>query len=215
MESEDEDASGDDAEGAPVADGSLTSFLRATVNDKAVLDKLNALLKGIKISLKDLLVKEKGSIAIDIALAAITNLSAILGLLGEKPGDKIPNIPSLADLAHGALYSLTHDVNELSDRASSLTTGLVDPDWKPGSAGGDGGNNGNGGGSGTSGNGGTPDGGASKPAPSSKKPTSGALPQTGDSASFVSMALLGLGALAGAFKASLGSRGEDQDAIEG
>ena len=211
---------GDDAEGAPVADGSLTSFLRATVNDKAVLDKLDALLKGIKISLKDLLVKERGSIAIDIALAAITNLSAILGLLGEKPGDMIPNIPSLADLAHGALYSLTHDVNELSDRASSLTAGLVDPDWKPGSgsgdgSGGNGGNDGNGGGSGTSGNDGTPDDGASKPAPGSKKPTSGALPQTGDSASFVSMALLGLGALAGAFKASLGSRGEDQDAIEG
>ncbi len=202
---------GDDAEGAPVADGSLTSFLRATINDKAVLDKLNALLKGIKISLKDLLVKERGSIAIDIALAAITNLSAILGLLGEKPGDMIPNIPSLADLAHGALYSLTHDVNELFDRASSLTAGLVDPDWKPGSgsgdgSGGNGGNDGNGGGSGTSGNDGTPDDGASKPAPGSKKPTSGALPQTGDSASFVSMALLGLGALAGAFKASLGSR---------
>ena len=210
---------GDDAEGAPVADGSLTSFLRATINDKAVLGKLGALLKGIKINLKDLLVKEKGNIAIDIALAAITNLSAILGLLGEKPGDMIPNIPSLADLAHGALYSLTHDVNELSDRASSLTA-VVDPDWKPGSgsgdgSGGNGGNDGNGGGSGTSGNDGTPDDGASKPAPGSKKPTSGALPQTGDSASFVSMALLGLGALAGAFKASLGSRGEDQDAIEG
>lgn len=213
---------GDDAEGNPVSDGSLTSFLRATINDKAVLGKLGALLKGIKISLKDLLVKEKGSIAIDIALGAITNLSAILDLLGEKPGDMIPNIPSLVELAHGALYSLTHDVNELSDRASNLSTGLVDPDWKPGSGGdGNDGGDGNGGGnggtagggnSGNAGDGGTA--GGDKPAMGNKKPTSGLLPQTGDSSPFISMALLGLGALAGAFKASLGSRDEGLDTIE-
>ncbi|MFR3451927.1 MAG: hypothetical protein ACLTSX_10710 [Collinsella sp.] len=146
---------GDDAEGNPAADGSLTSFLRATINDEVVLDKLNALLKGIKINLKDLLVKEKGNIAIDIALGAIKDLGAIFGLLGGTPGNMIPNIPTLADLAHGALYSLTHDENQLGDRVNTLATGLVDPDWKPGggSTGGDGGN-GNGGGSG-SGNGST------------------------------------------------------------
>ena len=146
---------GDDAEGNPAADGSLTSFLRATINDEVVLGKLNALLKGIKINLKDLLVKEKGSIAIDIALGTIKDLGAIFGLLGEAPGNMIPNIPTLADLAHGALYSLTHDENQLGDRVNTLATGLVDPDWKPGggSTGGDGGN-GNGGGSG-SGNGST------------------------------------------------------------
>lgn len=223
---------GDDAEGNPVSDGSLTSFIRATINDEVVLDKLRALLKGIKINLKDLLVKEKGSIAIDIALGAITNLAAILDLLGEKPGDMIPNIPSLAELAHGALYSLTHDVNELSDRACRLSTGLVDPDWKPGSSGGDGGDGGddnggnggsgdggsgngggNGGGSGNAGGGGST-GGANKPSTGNKKPTSGALPQTGDSPSFISMALLGLGALAGAFKASLGCDDEGQDIVE-
>ena len=146
---------GDDAEGNPAADGSLTSFLRATINDEVVLGKLGALLKGIKINLKDLLVKEKGSIAIDIALGTIKDLGAIFGLLGGTPGNMIPNIPTLADLAHGALYSLTHDENQLGDRVNTLATGLVDPDWKPGggSTGGDGGN-GNGGGSG-SGNGST------------------------------------------------------------
>lgn len=144
---------GDDAEGAPVADGSLTSFLRATINDKAVLDKLNALLKGIKINLKDLLVKEKGNIAIDIALGTIKDLSAIFGLLGEAPGNMIPNIPTLADLAHGALYSLTHDENQLGDRVNTLATGLVDPDWKPGGGSGNGNDSGNGGSTG-GGNGG-------------------------------------------------------------
>ena len=146
---------GDDAEGNPAADGSLTSFLRATINDEVVLGKLNALLKGIKINLKDLLVKEKGSIAIDIALGAIKDLGAIFGLLGEAPGNMIPNIPTLADLAHGALYSLTHDENQLGDRVNTLATGLVDPDWKPGggSAGGDGSGNGNGSGNGSTGGG--------------------------------------------------------------
>lgn len=146
---------GDDAEGNPAADGSITSFLRATINDEVVLGKLGALLKGIKINLKDLLIKEKGNIAIDIALGTIKDLGVIFGLLGETPGNMIPNIPALAELAHGALYSLTHDENQLGDRVNTLVTGLVDTDWKPGggSTGGDGGN-GNGGGSG-SGNGST------------------------------------------------------------
>lgn len=144
---------GDDAEGNPAADGSLASFLRAAINDEVVLGKLNALLAKIKVSLKDLLIKEKGNIAIDIALGAIKDLGAIFGLLGETPGNMIPNIPALAELAHGALYSLTHDENQLGDRANTLATGLVDPDWKPGggSTGGDGGNGGNG----TGGNGGS------------------------------------------------------------
>lgn len=149
---------GDDAEGAPVADGSLTSFLRATINDQAVLGKLGALLKGIKINLKDLLVKEKGNIAIDIALGTIKDLGAIFGLLGEIPGNMIPNIPTLAELAHGALYSLTHDENQLGDRVNTLANGLVDPDWKPGggNGGGSGGSAGGGNGSGNgSGNGGS------------------------------------------------------------
>lgn len=148
---------GDDAEGNPAADGSLASFLRAAINDEVVLGKLNALLAKIKVSLKDLLIKEEGNIAIDIALGAIKDLGAIFGLLGETPGNMIPNIPALAELAHGALYSLTHDENQLGDRVNTLATGLVDPDWKPGggSTGGDGGNGGNGtGGSGNGGDGG-------------------------------------------------------------
>lgn len=145
---------GDDAEGNPAADGSLASFLRAAINDEVVLGRLNALLAKIKVSLKDLLIKEKGNIAIDIALGAIKDLGAIFGLLGETPGNMIPNIPALAELAHGALYSLTHDENQLGDRVNTLATGLVDPDWKPGggSTGGDGGNGGNGTGGSGSGN---------------------------------------------------------------
>lgn len=141
---------GDDAEGAPVADGSLTSFLRATINDEVILDKLGALLTKIETSLKDLLVKEKGNIAIDIALGAIKDLGAIFSKVGGKaPGNMIPNIPELAELAHGALYSLTHDENQLGDRVNTLATGLVDPDWKPGGGSG----NGSGGSTGGSGNG--------------------------------------------------------------
>ena len=208
---------GDDAEGNPAADGSLTSFLRATINDEVVLDKLNALLKGIKINLKDLLVKEKGNIAIDIALGAIKDLGAIFGLLGGTPGNMIPNIPTLADLAHGALYSLTHDENQLGDRVNTLATGLVDPDWKPGggSTGGDGGN-GNGGGSGSGngstggGNGSTSGSGGSAGAiTGSGKPSSGKLPQTGDTNTFAAAALMGLSALAAAIHA--GSRNETLD----
>lgn len=152
---------GDDAEGNPAADGSLASFLRAAINDEVVLGKLNALLAKIKVSLKDLLIKEKGNIAIDIALGAIKDLGAIFGLLGETPGNMIPNIPALAEFAHGALYSLTHDENQLGDRVNTLATGLVDPDWKPGggSTGGDGSDNGGGNGNGgSSGNGGNGDG---------------------------------------------------------
>ena len=224
---------GDDAEGNPAADGSLTSFLRATINDEVVLDKLNALLKGIKINLKDLLVKEKGNIAIDIALGAIKDLGAIFGLLGGTPGNMIPNIPTLADLAHGALYSLTHDENQLGDRVNTLATGLVDPDWKPGggstggsgnggsiggsgSTGGVGGSGTTGGNGGSSGNGfGTGNGSTSGSGGSagaitgSGKPSSGKLPQTGDTNTFAAAALMGLSALAAAIHA--GSRNETLD----
>ena len=176
-----------------------------------VLGKLGALLKGIKINLKDLLVKEKGSIAIDIALGTIKDLGAIFGLLGEAPGNMIPNIPALAELAHGALYSLTHDENQLGDRVNTLATGLVDPDWKPGggSTGGDGGN-GNGGGSGSGngstggGNGSTSGSGGSAGAiTGSGKPSSGKLPQTGDTNTFAAAALMGLSALAAAIHAAM------------
>ena len=215
---------GDDAEGNPAADGSLTSFLRATINDEVVLDKLGSLLKGIKVNLKDLLVKEKGSIAIDIALGAIKDLGAIFGLLGGTPGNMTPNIPTLADLAHGALYSLTHDENQLGDRVNTLATGLVDPDWKPGggSTGGDGGNGGSTGGGSTGGgstgggsNGGNGNGGSAGSGAGGGTPAAGKLPQTGDPNSFATAALMGVGALAAAFH--IGSRDEvadSQDAEE-
>ena len=228
---------GDDAEDNPAADGSLTSFLRAAINDEVVLGKLGALLKGIKINLKDLLVKEKGSIAIDIALGTIKDLGAIFGLLGGTPGNMIPNIPALAELAHGALYSLTHDENQLGDRVNTLATGLVDPDWKPGggsgngnggnggngtggngnggSAGGTGSGNGSGGSTGGGSNGGNSNGGSTGSGTGGGKSAAGKLPQTGDPNSFATAALIGLGALAAAFH--IGSRDEvtdSQDAEE-
>lgn len=228
---------GDDAEDNPAADGSLTSFLRAAINDEVVLGKLGALLKGIKINLKDLLVKEKGSIAIDIALGTIKDLGAIFGLLGGTPGNMIPNIPALAELAHGVLYSLTHDENQLGDRVNTLATGLVDPDWKPGggsgngnggnggngtggngnggSAGGTGSGNGSGGSTGGGSNGGNSNGGSTGSGTGGGKSAAGKLPQTGDPNSFATAALIGLGALAAAFH--IGSRDEvtdSQDAEE-
>ncbi len=141
---------GDDSQGAPVADGSLTSLLRATVNDTVVLDMVNALLVEIKIDIMSLLVEEKGNILIGGVLGGIKDLGTIFGLVGGKtPGNMIPNIPALADLAHGALHSLTHDENQHGDRVNTLATGLVDPDWKPGGGSG----NGSGGSTGGSGNG--------------------------------------------------------------
>ena len=137
----------------------------------------------------------------------------------------IPNIPTLADLAHGALYSLTHDENQLGDRVNTLATGLVDPDWKPGggSTGGDCGSTGGVGGSGTTGgNGGSSgngfgtgngstsgSGGSAGAITGSGKPSSGKLPQTGDTNTFAAAALMGLSALAAAIHA--GSRNEALD----
>ncbi len=143
---------GDDAEGNPVSDGSLTSFLRATINDKAILDETKALLAGVKIDLKVLLRAEKPNLLVDIALGLIKDLSAVIGLLGETPGDMFPGIPVLTDLAHGALCSLTHDENQAGDRKNAFTAGLVDPDWKPVGGSGDGDGDG-GGGSGDNGGG--------------------------------------------------------------
>ena len=195
---------GADQDGNPVSDGSLISFLRATINDSGNLGKLNAMLAKIKIKFSDLLVKEKGNIAIDIALGAIGNLSAILGLLGEKPGDMVPNIPSLAELAHGALYTLTHDGNTTADRAFGFGAALVDPDWVPGGAGGsgDGGHGGSGGSGnngGAAGNGGAGATGGAGSKPSPQRPGAapgGALPKTGDANLAGAAALLGMGAVA-------------------
>ncbi|MDO4437474.1 MAG: metallophosphoesterase [Coriobacteriaceae bacterium] len=215
---------GSDAEGSPVADGSLISYLRATVNDADNLDRLTKLLKKVKLKLSDLCVKDQGSGPLSLIGMVASSVGAIFGFLGDTPGNMIPNIPSLAELAHGALYSLTHDENQLGDRVATLTRGLVDPDWKPSGggtggdgAGGSGGGGGSIGGSGSAG-GGTGTGGSSAGG-SGSSGTGGAsggsvsgskLPQTGDTSPFVSMALLGLGALAGAFKVSR-SGGTDGD----
>lgn len=151
---------GDDAEGNPVSDGSLTSFLRATISDKGILDKTKALLATVKVDLKVLLQAEKSNLLVNIALGLVKDLSAVIGLLGETPGNMIPNIPTLTDLAHGALYSLTHDENQVGDRKNALSTGLVDPDWKPGGGSGSGNSGGSGSGSGNGSNGGSGNGGS-------------------------------------------------------
>ncbi len=195
---------GDDAEGNPVADGSLTSLLRATINDETALGKISALLATIEIKLSDLLVKEMGSFMIDIALGAIGDLGAVFGLIGETPGNMIPSIPELAELAHGALYSLTHDENQHGDRQNSLTARLVDPDWKP--AGGSGDEEITGGSAGSAGGSNSPNGNSAASGSGSSKPVAGKLPQTGDPNGFATVALMGLGALAAAFHT--GSRDE-------
>lgn len=198
---------GSDSEGNPTADGSLISYLRGAINNEENLKALTTLLKKVKFQLGDLCVKDQGNGPITLIGIVASNVGSVLGFLGDNPADMIPNIPQLAELAHGALYSLTHDESVLTDRKLELASTLTDPDWKPaGSGSTDGGNDGSGivgtgTGNGTSNGKGTV----------SKKNPGGTLPQMGDSMSFASFALMGLGALAAAFKVG---RGKDADEWE-
>lgn len=213
---------GSDASGNPVSDGSLISFVRAAVNDGDNLEALTALLKKVKFKLSELCVKNEGSGPLGLIGLVVSNVGSVLGYLGDAPANMIPNIPAAADFAAGALSSLTHDVNEVSDRALTMKARLVDPDWTDGGTdgtdGGTGNNGGTGGGSNGSGTGaggaggtgsnnggssgsGTGTGGSITTGGSgSAKPAQGKLPQTGDSTAFASATLVGLGALAGAYK---------------
>lgn len=221
--------SGSDSEGNPMADGSLISYLRAAINDADNLEKLTKLLKKVKFKLADLCVKDQGNGPLSLIGIVASSVGSIFGFLGDEPGNMIPNIPSLAELAHGALYSLTHDENQLGDRVASLSSGLVDPDWKPSGGGdgdsgtgGSGGNGGSGtGGSGTAGGAGTGGNGAVGGGVTGSAAGSGSvasapskLPQTGDGHSFVTAGLLGLGALAGAFKVAHSGGSDDPELIE-
>lgn len=198
---------GSDSEGNPTADGSLISYLRGTINNEENLKALTTLLKKVKFKLGDLCVKDQGNGPITLIGIVASNVGSVLGFLGDNPADMIPNIPQLAELAHGALYSLTHDESVLTDRKLELASTLTDPDWKPaGSGSTDGGNDG----SGIAGTG-TGNGTSNGKGTVSKKNPGGTLPQMGDSMSFASFALMGLGALAAAFKVG---RGKDADEWE-
>lgn len=198
---------GSDSEGNPTADGSLISYLRGAINNEENLKALTTLLKKVKFKLGDMCVKDQGSGPITLIGIVASNVGSVLGFLGDNPADMIPNIPQLAELAHGALYSLTHDESVLTDRKLDLASTLTDPDWKPaGSGSTDGGNDG----SGIAGTG-TGNGTSNGKGTVSKKNPDGTLPQMGDSMSFASFALMGLGALAAAFKVG---RGKDADEWE-
>lgn len=198
---------GSDSEGNPTADGSLISYLRGAINNEENLKALTTLLKKVKFQLGDLCVKDQGNGPITLIGIVASNVGSVLGFLGDNPADMIPNIPQLAELAHGALYSLTHDESVLTDRKLELASTLTDPDWKPaGSGSTDGGNDG----SGIAGTG-TGNGTSNGKGTVSKKNPGGTLPQMGDSMSFASFALMGLGALAAAFKVG---RGKDADEWE-
>lgn len=198
---------GSDSEGNPTADGSLISYLRGAINNEENLKALTTLLKKVKFKLGDLCVKDQGSGPITLIGIVASNVGSVLGFLGDNPADMIPNIPQLAELAHGALYSLTHDESVLTDRKLDLASTLTDPDWKPaGSGSTDGGNDG----SGIAGTG-TGNGTSNGKGTVSKKNPDGTLPQMGDSMSFASFALMGLAALAAAFKVG---RGKDADEWE-
>lgn len=198
---------GSDSEGNPTADGSLISYLRGAINNEENLKALTTLLKKVKFKLGDLCVKDQGSGPITLIGIVASNVGSVLGFLGDNPADMIPNIPQLAELAHGALYSLTHDESVLTDRKLDLASTLTDSDWKPaGSGSTDGGNDG----SGIAGTG-TGNGTSNGKGTVSKKNPDGTLPQMGDSMSFASFALMGLGALAAAFKVG---RGKDADEWE-
>jgi len=198
---------GSDSEGNPTADGSLISYLRGAINNEENLKALTTLLKKVKFQLGDLCVKDQGNGPITLIGIVASNVGSVLGFLGDNPADMIPNIPQLAELAHGALYSLTHDESVLTDRKLDLASTLTDPDWKPaGSGSTDGGNDG----SGIAGTG-TGNGTSNGKGTVSKKNPDGTLPQMGDSMSFASFALMGLGTLAAAFKVG---RGKDADEWE-
>lgn len=200
---------GSDSEGNPTADGSLISYLRGTINNEENLKALTTLLKKVKFKLGDLCVKDQGNGPITLIGIVASNVGSVLGFLGDNPADMIPNIPQLAELAHGALYSLTHEESVLTDRKLELASTLTDPGWKP-AGGGTGTGAGTGTGSGTGAGNGTSNGKGTV----SKKNPGGTLPQMGDSMSFASFALMGLGALAAAFKVGRGKENDEWESFD-
>lgn len=197
---------GADEAGEAAADGSLISFLRAALNEEDNLAALTKLLKKVSLKLSDLCVKDQGSGPITLIGLVASSVGSVLGFLGENPANMIPNIPSVAELAYGALYTLTHDSNTTTDRALALGAALTDPDWAAGGAGGSddgngGGNSGNGGGTGNGTGTGTGAGSGSGSSGSTGSgsgtpgKTNGGLPKTGDANPSAAVGILGVGAL--------------------
>lgn len=199
---------GSDEAGAAVVDGSLISFLRAALNEENNLAALTKLLKKVSLKLSDLCVKDQGTGPITLIGFVASSVGSVLGFLGENPANMIPSIPSVAELAYGALYTLTHDSNTTTDRKLALGATLTDPDWVAGGAGGSdggngGGNSGNGGGTGNGNGTGTGSGagsgsgssGSTGSSSGTSGKTNGGLPQTGDANTSAAVGILGVGAL--------------------
>ena len=193
---------GADEAGEAAADGSLISFLRAALNEENNLAALTKLLKKVSLKLSDLCVKDQGSGPITLIGFVASSVGSVLGFLGENPANMIPNIPSVAELAYGALYTLTHDSNTTTDRKLALGATLTDSDWVAGGAGGsddgNGGGTGNGNGTGAGSGAGSGSGSSGSTGPSSRTPgkTNGGLPQTGDANPSAAVGILGVGAFA-------------------
>ena len=201
---------GADEAGEAAADGSLISFLRAALNEENNLAALTKLLKKVSLKLSDLCVKDQGTGPITLIGLVASSVGSVLGFLGENPANMIPNIPSVAELAYGALYTLTHDSSTTTDRALALGATLTDPDWVAGGTGGSDDGNGNGGGTGdggSTGNGGSAGNGigagtgfgsvsAGGSAASGKPGSAGSLPKTADSGAVGAAAVLAMGAVA-------------------
>lgn len=207
---------GSDEAGAAAADGSLISFLRAALNEENNLAALTKLLKKVSLKLSDLCVKDQGTGPIMLIGLVASNVGSVLGFLGDNPANMIPNIPSVAELAYGALCTLTHDSNTTTDRKLALGATLTDPDWAAGGAGGTGSGSGSGTGTGTGTGSGTGTGtgtgsgtgigsgsGAGSGSGSNGSTgsgsgipgkTNGGLPQTGDANTSAAVGILGVGA---------------------
>ena len=188
---------GSDEAGVAAADGSLISFLRAALNEENNLAALTKLLKKVSLKLSDLCVKDQGTGPIMLIGLVASNVGSVLGFLGDNPANMIPNIPSVAELAYGALCTLTHDSNTTTDRKLALGATLTDPDWAAGGAGGTGSGSGTGTGSGSGSGAGSGSGSNGSTGSGSGIPgkTNGGLPQTGDVNPSTAVGILGLGAL--------------------
>ena len=213
-------------DGSAAGDGSVIGFARAAINTVLVGSgsgdtDLIKLLKKVKFTLTDLVASNDGSSGkgpFTLIGLVVSSVGALLGYLGDDPAGLIPNIPSVAQLAHDTLYTLTHDDNVQTDRKLALpAVALVDPDYQQG---GDAGEDGSGtgddgskpgagtgpdaggvaGGSGTTGGNGN-----RKPSGNNAKGSAETLPQTGDNSLFtgIATALVGAAAVvAGAWKAA-------------
>ena len=205
----------------------ISDAVDAIVSDKTLLD----LAKSVKIDLDALLsagnVPIISNALVGVIVGLVPDLSVIFNFvngdsgLGDLVGGVVPD--SLVELAHSALYTLSHDSNLAEDHAFAVPSVAVAGSNANGGGAGNGGTTGNGGGTGNGGNTGNGSGNAggtgngagngagsngspAKPMPS--KPASGTgLPQTGDASTLgaAAAAAAGVAAVAMGAKALNGS----------